>query len=78
MSAFTPESVVSLHDESLRLGRMVEDLQTLASADAAGLRLERSWVDLAAVAAQSAGSLESRFSSSGVRLERSFPGAGMG
>ena len=32
----TPESLVSLHDESVRLGHMVADLQALASADAAG------------------------------------------
>ena len=70
VSAPTPDALVSLHDESLRLGRMVQDLQTLASADAAGLSLERSRVDFAAVAAGAADSLAGRFSASGVRLER--------
>ncbi|MHB1975191.1 MAG: histidine kinase dimerization/phospho-acceptor domain-containing protein, partial [Acidimicrobiales bacterium] len=36
-----PEALTSLHDEVLRLGRMVDDLQSLASADAAGLSLAR-------------------------------------
>ncbi|HXW77954.1 MAG TPA: ATP-binding protein [Acidimicrobiales bacterium] len=70
VSAPTPDALVSLHDESLRLGRMVQDLQTLASADAAGLSLERTRVDFAAVAAGAADSLAGRFSASGVRLER--------
>ena len=38
----------SLHDETLRLGRIVEDLEVLASAEAAGLTLELKTVDLAA------------------------------
>ncbi len=37
----TPERLASLHEEVLRLGRVVDDLGTLASAEAAGLRLER-------------------------------------
>lgn len=57
----TPESLASLHEEAVRLARMVQDLQTLASADAAGLLLERSWVDLSLVAAEAATSLEARF-----------------
>jgi len=69
-SELTPQAVMSLHDECLRLGRMVQDLQTLASADAAGLRLERSRVDLALVAASTADSYESQFAASGVNLER--------
>jgi two-component system, OmpR family, sensor histidine kinase BaeS len=66
----TAEALVSLHDESLRLGRMVQDLQTLASADAAGLSLERTEVDLAGIAGRAADSLEGRFSSAGVKLAR--------
>jgi signal transduction histidine kinase len=66
----TPTALISLHDESVRLGRLVEDFQVLASADAAGLRLDRSRVDLATVVAGVADSLESRFVTSGVRLER--------
>ena len=75
VSTPTPAALVSLHDECLRLGRMVQDLQTLASADAAGLSLERSRVDFAAVASGAADSLAGRFSASGVRLERDLSSA---
>ncbi len=44
-----PEQIASLHDEVLRLGRVIEDLETLASAEAAALRLDRDEVDLAAL-----------------------------
>jgi two-component system sensor histidine kinase BaeS len=70
VSAPTPAALASLHDESLRLGRLVEDLQTLASAEAAGLSLERHAVDLATIAAGAAESLAGRFRATGVDLER--------
>ena len=44
------ETLRSLHDEVLRLTRLVGDLETLAAADAATLRLELREVDLAEVA----------------------------
>ena len=45
----TPDhsTLTSLHDEVLRLAALVGDLETLAAADAAGLRLEMEPVDLA-------------------------------
>lgn len=43
----TPETLASLHEEVLRLGRLVGDLEILAAADAAGLRLDRRPMDLA-------------------------------
>ena len=45
----TPERLTSLHQEVLRLGRVVEDVEVLAAAEAAGLRLDLQPVDLAAV-----------------------------
>jgi two-component system, OmpR family, sensor histidine kinase BaeS len=46
----TPERLTSLHQEVLRLGRVVEDVEILAAAEAAGrLRLDLQPVDLAAV-----------------------------
>ena len=45
----TPERLASLHQEVLRLG-VVEDLEVLAAAEAAELRLDHQPVDLAAVA----------------------------
>jgi signal transduction histidine kinase len=44
------ETLRSLHDEVLRLTRLVGDLETLAAADAAAIRLEIRPVELAAVA----------------------------
>jgi signal transduction histidine kinase len=69
----TPAALSSLHDETVRLGRMVEDLQTLASAEAAGLHLERRLLDVGRVAAEAAESLASRFHSAGVHLNQDLP-----
>lgn len=56
----TPARLSSLHDEVLRLGQLVADLETLSSAEAAGLRLERGRVDLAQIVVDAVSSLESR------------------
>ena len=47
----TTAALGSLHEEVLRLGRLVGDLETLAAADAAGLHLERQRADLSDIAA---------------------------
>jgi two-component system sensor histidine kinase BaeS len=64
----TPIRLGSLHDEVLRLGRIVQDLETLAAAEAAGLELHRRTVDLAEVAGDAASLLEPWFSAAEVRL----------
>jgi two-component system sensor histidine kinase BaeS len=69
-SAPTPLALASLHQESIRLGRLVEDLQTLASAEAAGLSLECRLVDIAEIAASEAEALSGRFRSNGLELDR--------
>ena len=56
----TPSTLSSLHDETLRLGRIVADLEVLASAEAAGLALDPTIVDLAAVADSAAEGLRSQ------------------
>jgi two-component system sensor histidine kinase BaeS len=66
----TPEHVQSLHGEVLRLGRMVDDLQRLASAEAAALQLALSSCDLADLAAAAADSLTEIFESAHVTLQR--------
>jgi two-component system sensor histidine kinase BaeS len=66
----TPAQLASLHDEVLRLARMVGDLQTLAAAEAAALHLARRRCDLAEAAATAADSLAGRFEAIGVTLER--------
>jgi two-component system, OmpR family, sensor histidine kinase BaeS len=66
----TPAELSSLRDEVLRLARMVDDLQTLAAADAAGLHLQRRPADLADIAVGAADSLARRFEAADVALRR--------
>jgi two-component system, OmpR family, sensor histidine kinase BaeS len=66
----TATTLSSLHDETLRLGRIVEDLEVLASAEAAGLSLESKPVDLALVAGEAADALEGQFVGAGLSLVR--------
>lgn len=70
----TPEELSSLRDEVLRLVRMVDDLQTLAAADAAALHLERRPCDLADIAMSAADSLARRFEAAGVALNTELSG----
>lgn len=58
----------SLHDETLRLGRIVADLEVLSSAEAAGLALHVTDVDLAAVAGAAAEGLRSQAETLGLSL----------
>lgn len=66
----TPEQIGSFRDEVLRLSRMVDDLQTLASAEAAALHLTLSPCDLGAVADGAADALTAKFESAGLSLDR--------
>jgi signal transduction histidine kinase len=66
----SPAELTSLRDEVLRLARMVDDLQTLAAADAAALQLVLRPADLAEIAAAAADSLARRFEAAGLSLER--------
>jgi len=71
----TPDQLASLYDEVLRLARMVADLQTLAAADAAALRLSRGHCDLAGLAATAADSLAGQFETAGITLVRRLAAA---
>ena len=62
------EQVGSLYEEVLRLGRVIEDLETLASAEAAGLRLDRVPVDLAALVDETTRLLAPQFEAAEVAL----------
>jgi two-component system sensor histidine kinase BaeS len=66
----TPEETASLHEEALRLGRMVEDLQTLAAAEAAALELRLQPCDLAQIAAAAADQWEGSFAGAGISFSR--------
>ena len=73
----TPDQLASLHDEVLRLARMVADLQTLAAADAAALHLTRQPCDLAGIAATAADSLAGQFDAAGITLDRKLTPVGI-
>jgi two-component system sensor histidine kinase BaeS len=64
----TPARLTSLHDETLRLGRLVDDLAILAAAQAAALTLHRAPTDLGKIAAEAAGALEPHFTDAGLDL----------
>ncbi|MGN6796485.1 MAG: sensor histidine kinase [Streptosporangiaceae bacterium] len=68
----TSANLTSLRDEVLRLARMVDDLQRLASAEAAALQLRLVPRDLAATVATAADSLADAFDAAGLTLERNL------
>ena len=70
VTELTAGQVDSLHDEILRLIRMVDDLQRLASAEAAAVQLTLVPADLAASAAAVADSLTEVFDRAGITLVR--------
>ncbi len=68
LSKPTPGNVASLRDETLRLARMVDDLQRLASAEAAALQLELIPYDLATIAQDAADGVAEAFEAAGIFL----------
>jgi two-component system, OmpR family, sensor histidine kinase BaeS len=66
------QTLSSLRDEALRLSRSVEDLEVLASAQAAGLTLDNRPVDLAEVAERAADAMEARLATADLTLARSL------
>lgn len=65
-------ALASLHEETLRLTRLVEDLETLASADAAGFSLEPRDVDLRALLEETVRGFAGPYEAEGVRLDTSL------
>ncbi len=70
LTPLTIDNVRSLHDEAIRLGQMTDDLQRLASAEAAALKLKVVPCDLGQVAEGVATSLAGIFDGASVRLTR--------
>jgi signal transduction histidine kinase len=66
----TPANIESLHEETIRLTRMVDDLQVLSAAEAAAVQLTLKPSDLSAAAAAAADSLADVYRRAGVRLVR--------
>ena len=63
-----PENLEVMHNEALRLTRLLDDLARLADAERPGMLLDKRPVDLADVARAVAASFEPRFNERGVRL----------
>jgi two-component system, OmpR family, sensor histidine kinase BaeS len=63
-----PDQIASVHDEVLRLIRIVEDLETLAAADAIGLIVSPTPVDLAGIVASAAAALRPQFEAANLAL----------
>ena len=64
----TPARLSSVHDDILRLTRLVEDLEMLAAADSAGPIVKLDVVDLAGVAEQAVADFAPQFEAADVRL----------
>lgn len=63
------ESIASLHEEVLRMSRLVEDLETLAQADAARFSLRREPLDLGAEVRTVAVGFRDRFAEGGIEFQ---------
>jgi two-component system sensor histidine kinase BaeS len=68
-------TLARLHDQTLRLGRVVSDLAELSSADATRLTLHAEPVDLTAVAARAADEHEPQVRAAGLTLTRDLDGS---
>ena len=73
----TTAQLSSLHDEVLRLDRLLEDLSALAAAQAAGLSLKPAATDLAQVAQRAVQALRPQFREAGLRLVTDLEPAGV-
>lgn len=65
----TRAQLTSLHDEVLRLGRLVDDLEALSSAEAAELAIQRRPVDLAAVTEEALAALRPQADAAALALQ---------
>ncbi|RBY92472.1 two-component sensor histidine kinase [Blastococcus sp. TF02-8] len=65
----TPALVSSLHEETLRLGRLVADLETLTRDDHNSFSLERVTLDLAELVRSVAAGFQHRFAERGLQLD---------
>ncbi|MEO3859603.1 HAMP domain-containing sensor histidine kinase [Acrocarpospora sp. B8E8] len=68
LSAPDPDRLAALHDQTLRLGRIVGDLAELSAAESAALSLHRCEVDLAELAATVLRSREPRLRAAGLDM----------
>ncbi|MEI5007519.1 ATP-binding protein [Streptomyces sp. PmtA] len=64
----TEDVIASLHEESLRMARLVADLEALASADAAAFTMERGPLSLTTLVADTAAGLADAFTEADITL----------
>lgn len=69
ISPVSPDNLMWLREEVLRLARMIDDLQQLAAAEAAILHLRLEQHDLALIAADAAASLSGSVAAAGLSLD---------
>jgi two-component system sensor histidine kinase BaeS len=68
LTAPTPDRIASLHEETMHLAHLVDDLQDLALAEAGRLEIDAQPVAIAALARRAAASMETRARERGVIL----------
>jgi signal transduction histidine kinase len=69
----TPDNLALIHEETILLGRLVEDLRTLSLAEAGQLSLDKTPLDLTELAAQAVAAFDPLAESEGVRLLVQLP-----
>ncbi|MCP5094554.1 MAG: HAMP domain-containing protein [Chloroflexi bacterium] len=69
----SPDNLALIHEETLLLGRLVEDLRTLSLAEAGQLSLTLTEMDLAELTKQSVAAFEPLAEAEGVQLTAVFP-----
>ncbi len=69
----TPDNLALIHEETILLGRLVEDLRTLSLAEAGQLSLDKKPLDLTELAAQTVAAFEPLAESEGMRLLAQLP-----
>ncbi|MCB9419068.1 MAG: HAMP domain-containing protein [Ardenticatenaceae bacterium] len=69
----TPDNLALIHEETVLLGRLVEDLRTLSLAEAGQLSLDKAPLDLTEFTAQTIAAFEPLAEAEGVRLLADLP-----
>ena len=73
----TPDNLAIVHEETLLLGRLVDDLRTLSLAEAGQLSINRATVNLADLTVQSVSAFEPLAEAEGVELAAEVPAQAM-
>ncbi|PPD58438.1 sensor histidine kinase [Dehalogenimonas etheniformans] len=69
----SPANLESLHQETLNLGRLVEDLRTITLAESGQLKINRQVTDVSALAARVVEAMKTQFDAKGIELALDVP-----